>query len=962
MRQNAALKVFVEIPDHNLFLGTSKVVIDEKEFENRVNPAGAITWEIPLFCGIGKVSNVQLKNLEIGRDIRFSEEVSLAPYGEAGLSGCGRLVNGGYADYSLVRKSETGEFDSTSLIIGRKYINECPQYWNAVYRTVLKFQPPVDLTKCEAAALKLTGMERHFNTTTRIHVVKGTWTTFGSDSMFSAFQGWSDTEGAYSDTEILNETFNSSMFDPDENYIRLNEKGRAYIEECAAAGTLCKLVILSETDLAGDTAADPTGDEYMSFEAESARLEIRYNMKELENSTAIIYQAYDPVPSISAEMLRAWTGVVHDWVLDDHTLDLTLMQDKKRQDILVPSKLINTIDFEHVPDANIGLPHPLLIGEMQPTGEHRNGQGNFAGVRPVSWLTQMMSYSYPNCFKVPVIKDETDRKTVMLSGRKVAAHAEPFFIWNSSRGAYELYGGEMTIQLQIDGGMTIQGIQPFTNMSVFPHGATDGKFRVLSTVLPYKHESIGAGAVDGEKAYDKDENSYAALEANLCQHRFYFAAPDGVSDVRMLTYVVWAEFDDGVPEEALHLLIVRDKQAKWDPENSESWETFDNVTPWTEDAQKTYATFTVDSEGARQSIDLEQFCLVLYRLDSTPMTEVRITDICAIVSYTKDELTELYTYGKGLPFGSWIDGEGRDNDCDEDDIVENPSYVSEAVAREEMGYNENNLDVAAFDASASLLPGWKFAFGLNEQKSSMKLFGEIGEQSKSTYSFDERNCLTVQTWNPGRSFPHANANTPDVPAELDIFDEYAEKIDGIYQRHPIEPETFKVRPMKIGEVKNNFHLHYKYNPASREYEGYLFIGHGDGDQDEVETNLNVLNLENGMTLDGVGGLKEMTANCHNRIKATNTMDIRCPFVTDIVTATRIMQFHVETRAVMRWIVEIGNDPGTGILHEIGDYINVRHQRMLTPFSQSEMLSAKWRIIFKRHDQDRHRIELKAAKV
>jgi len=943
-------RIYVYIPSLDLFMGTVGATIDGEAFGNRLSGAGTITWDAPMFGGMATVSNVTIDNLELDRDIELAIGAEQEPMPQNGQIGAARITkeSGTGGSYADARGSATGQFLTSSIIIGRSWRFFAGADRWSVTRGLLQHALPVTLTSCNEAYITLDGIDKDTENGVELYVVERTWEAWATADLFDGFDGHKSGMTAYTGT-ILNERWHSDEFVAGgENKIRLNEHGRNYIETQAAAGKAVYFTILSKADYDG-TAGSNQNDQ-LRFEATTATLNLRYNTLELTNREAQIYYGYDPLPTALSDIFLRWTGVIHSYELSDKMLSLELRQAKNKHNRYIPDKQISKADYPECPDANVGKTYPLVIGEFAATSLHKTGVGNFTAYGPI---TSLINYSYPDCCKVYVVKDAVEEKQVLLSEKRVVNHSQPFFVWNGAINAFEIFHILTTVIVPL--GISEQTLTPRTETTGFPHSLSEQQFKALSTIIPSKHVVNGLGITDPEKAYDEDSDTYCSISQDNASIDFYFTRPEGISGTGAIAFLVYAKFIGGADPTDFHFLLVKDQRESIDDPND--WVQIADEATWTGDGLYLYGRYIIDNVSKdRQQIPLDQYRMTLYR-DTDDTGEVQVYDVCAVLAYNAEDITELYTYGKGLPYGSWVDAAGRSNSYTQgSDVVENPPMIVEALSREYMELTSSEIDTAAVDTASGELAAWKMAYDLLEMTPSMTHFGEVGEQSKSLVTFDESNRLTIITHDADRAFPNAGTNTPWKPGELDIFDEAAGLTNGAFTRHPIEPGSFTVEP--FSEPRNNFKLRYHYNYASNQYEGLLYINHGGGVLANVDTNIDEDYLENGMTLAGVGGLKDMTSNCYNRILTVNTRIIECPLIREEETATKVMQYYVTMHTADRHIAKF-RTYDNALLLELWDYINIRHRRLLTFMDQARMEQQKWRVLRIQHTQQAAKIGITA---
>lgn len=950
LKSSASYRLFVELPDAGLFLGTEGATIDGVEFGDRINPAGTIVWDSPLFGGMGSISNVNISNIELDRDLSFSTFAEIEPYPQYSLNGAGHVSAFHASDYSLARGSLLGTVNPVAMVVGRKQEMPLPPTYNyTVWRPYFQFKPPADLVTCEGGSIHVDGLEANTISSFDCILVKGTWPVLGYVDMFRRFDGWASGMTAYTGQQC-NKSFGTAHFSASgENAIRLNEYGRAVVEEAAAAGDFVRFALLSSSDYDGDSA--PAGNEYLTFDASSARLRLRYNTSSMLNTAARIYLAVDPVPSSSADMLLLWTGVVSSYAISERSLDLELQQDNRRQNVILPRRTITLEEFPDCPETNVGKPWPMLFGDFTTAAadvKHKNGVGYFYGEAGSAGGEILYGYRR-NMFPAIIAQQTAAAKQAILAGHDLKQHGNPLYLWNGSRNTYELFPVAMTHNTgETDG--VLYDLSTVGFSSDFPDSAVIYPFSIVQTSRPSGHDTEGS-PVWPERSYDDDPANWSLLvdEGDIIYYRF--ADPNGAS-IKVGTRI-WMVMSLAFIEGSQIQVIFQ-----YSDDDGYTWQDF-TVNPtyrdYSADGQVAYGVHT-DATLTFTISSLTQFRLKVYK--TVPDGAVRIYNVCCVIGYGNDEVNEALTFGQGRPDdgAGTVTGEAAK-------LIENPAHVVESIARDDMGLDGDGIDTDAFDDAAELLDGWKFAFHLGDSRDSLALFDELGAQSKSTIVYDSQNRLKMLAFDPDRPFPHADSATPDVPGELDIFDEEDYSSGGEFTRHHIVPETFEVRPVNLNEIRNDFKLYYNNNYASGEYEGYLYIDHGDGDADDVSTNIDEANLDGGRLLDGAAGLKEMTARCYNNIRSTNTMVIECPAIRDEATATKLLQHEVERRT--RELREASFETYmTAVAHEIGDPINIRHSRLTEDnlLGEAEMNAAKWEIKRYELDDDNWRVKIKALEM
>jgi len=935
-------RVFVNIPDANMFLGTKAATIGTDTFENQLKSSGSITWEIDKYGGMGKVSGVTIRNLDLGQDIDFATNLDIDDKLTVSTPGAGRIQKSSSV-YQTAREATAGDDISyANITVGRRSVGEPALYYT--YRGFIQFDIPSGLTSCEEAELILAGSNDSAASDFEIYVIEANWSAYGSPLMYDDFAGWQSGLTAYTDT-VLNKTYRTEEFSASSiaNAIRFNTDGRAAV--VSNAGSTLKLMILSKNDYAGSAA--PVYDEYIKYVAQSVVLRLKYNTYNLDNKEATVYIAYEPVPSALTSMLKEWTGVIDSYEINDRSLSLTLRQNNFKKDIVIPKNKITDDNWANSPDSNMGKPYPIVYGDFENTLLHKTGVANFSGYGPIGTL---INIAYPDCFKIPIVENLNESIKLIFSELRIKSGSFPIFTFDSNSNSYVMLLSKGGVVVWDAAGESRRTITPYTDTTRFPDalGAYEHGFQALSAVMPYKHAATGVGATDIANTYDTDTDTYGTLADYTGTFKYYFKSPAKASKASLIGFVVYAEFTGGADPTLLHFMINRNKKTAYD--DADDWTQLQNLTPWTKDDQYQYGFFLVDANNERLYTPLDEYELYLFREDSTG--DVNIYDVWAFATYPIDEVKELYTYGQGH-----YDSDGTITTLNA--LYENPAHIIESIARDEMSLDSDTLNETSFDTAATTLTAWKMALQILDRKEAMEIIDKLSRQSKSRMYWDNEDKLSVHIFDADEDYPNASdSDAGYIPGDLDIFDEDAVATNEVFTNHPIAPNSIRIYPVPIDEVYNDFTLEYKVNYATGDTEEVLYMTHGDGVAGSVETNMTEAYLENSQTLTA---LKTLCADSYNNIITTNTFVFKATAIRDEATANKLLQYLIERTTKRRWMVDLTTwQNALGV--ELGDYINVRNNRLDDLFTTAEMNRKKWEVIRRIDNLDNHQISLTAIEV
>uniref|UniRef100_A0A6M3KLR8 Tail protein n=1 Tax=viral metagenome TaxID=1070528 RepID=A0A6M3KLR8_9ZZZZ len=135
-----------------------------------------------------------------------------------------------------------------------------------------------------------------------------------------------------------------------------------------------------------------------------------------------------------------------------------------------------------------------------------------------------------------------------------------------------------------------------------------------------------------------------------------------------------------------------------------------------------------------------------------------------IINYIGDN--QLFVYGAGYEYGSWITDGGRSiGGLSPGDLIENPCHVIEAIARY-AGITTTNINTTKIDTAYTASSSWKLAYVINENISWMEFISSIAKLFALRIYFDYANQLAISTHNASANFTISGTSTP---GDRDIY-------------------------------------------------------------------------------------------------------------------------------------------------------------------------------------------------
>ncbi len=161
--------------------------------------------------------------------------------------------------------------------------------------------------------------------------------------------------------------------------------------------------------------------------------------------------------------------------------------------------------------------------------------------------------------------------------------------------------------------------------------------------------------------------------------------------------------------------------------------------------------------------------------------------------FQNDALADVFCYGKGRKYGSFITG--RTATLTTSSLNENPAYIIESIFRELLGLQDADIDNAAFDAvggDSGLRDhtAWKFARSLNQADDSLSVIHSICESA---------GVVLVES-----------AAGKERLVALDSYEQQADLRDSDLATENGKP-LIRVRQTPVGNIRNEFYLNYCYD-------------------------------------------------------------------------------------------------------------------------------------------------------
>jgi hypothetical protein len=937
-------RTFVRITDASdgseiLFAGTQALT----GYEDLIEGAGRITRSIRHEGGMAEVSGASVDNLILDRRIPFCTEISLEPQADPGVRGSGRVyvssaVYSSNPPLPLGRNALTGSLGSPAIVVGRNRTGTGP-YTYTMYRGYFQCKlPPTQLlttalTTCEDAYLELTGLGDYSTDDFTIYGLAGTWTDLAEgDPVFNSFTGWA-VSGDYTVSSNWIESWTMAEYGATVR-LRLNALGRAAI--VTAAGTadrIFRMMLISNRDADFvNYGTGSTGAEYVQFEADTAKLVLRYNSKTLDNQPVAIYFGVDPLPTAHTLMDLVWTGINDSYEITDRTFSTAMKQNDHKKNVMIPNSVLEKDTYPYLPDENVGKIIPVLYGDFLTEKTHsgilpsflngtvitnRYGNGDFVKGYIYKQYPDLTSYGFYFIIANHLIKESDFYPAIWLSSKKsfagIAGNASDILSGSDKSGEISVKTGTATDfpYNYISPGSGLTSVQPVI-----------GEIPKLAQ---------NYAAVNPDNAVNEDYTDWTEISVGAVGTQVEYNCPTPY---------------DGQVYDDITLVI-----ETYAPNGYESNKI--RIACYTyEDGGDTNLHYEyLNSDGQHlHNIALEylpskdrQILLWIQVMGDATTKVFRFRNICIIRGLNSDIKTEVFIKAKGR----YDDGSGTVTGT-ASALIENPSHVIESIARDEMSLTTAEIDTAAFDTAATALTGRKFAFQLLEQKPARELLNDLAFQARLKLWWDEQDRLTCKKFSATAYFPNSGT---DIPGALDTYTTTGEPTGGSFTTHQIISGP-KLTRMELDDVKNDFILKYKKNYATGEYSEVLRVNKDEENLDETIC----------AALGTTGAAQ--TALCvtsYAAVKTVNTLTIEAWAIRDETTATALMIHLIDRLSVRRWKLEFTAGP-SAVQHEEGDFINVQDDLITQQFGTATMLRKKWEIIGYDPDPITHDVVIRAIEV
>ena len=945
------------------------------------------------------------------------------PTGIAGLVSTGDIAEV-YAD---VRGETSGAVTTSVVSAGQRLTGAGASAAYSTYRTAIQIPIPAGITCEDAAIAFTGGDDySDTDCEIRIvQGTWASWVGGGIIDDFTGHEPGATSYDATVATGSpqLNETWHTNTHTTDDtNYIRLNRAGRNLIE--SKAGSYLKIIIMTKRDFDGDA---PTGNEYIRMISEGLVLKLRYNTYNIINEEASIYLAFaaagnslSTIASVS-DMQLVWTGVVDDYSIDERAMNLKLRQNNYKKDMRVPTQLMSLTDYDVLPKDNIGKPAPVVYGQVYTDdyGTHVAGIGveRVGGVRnPVSGVhfyfpspvLTLGEWSYDN----PMV--------VMVADREIYDAGTAFpAVWLDSLGMFaRIWGSIPSDTIDSVHMATVYPMLRYTTDKLGAGFTLTEQFLGIALSIPPSAVYDYSDVTDPEDAYN--ESGSGSVEFDLASDYAMFVFNDIGAPGEKDKVELVLEMTDGGGIYALGVYAMT-KPAYIDVSGSGqslivggSVSTFTDLSAWFTDNGVVDGDRLVVTSGVNEGIwtiddvttnielhiaeSMVNVVSQTYYIVASPTTTLRSVEsltgdgqrVVDLTDYSGWDINNLLI--KIKPTGNQtftisnvqlriftipdenfskiaLDKRGIKDDGSgtitgtAGALLEIPAHIIESVGRDIMGLATAEISTGKFDVSATALTSWVMALQIDDRVGTVSLLNDTGEQAKSKVFWDYNDKLSIVTHDNDAGFANAATATPEVPGELDIFDEAAPVTSGSFTRHPILKEGFARQPFEMtcigtDKVMNDFVLHYFLNIFSGNYERELHITNGAGVTGDVDTNITEASLENSQTLDV---LKELVTDSYNEIAATNTWEYEAWAIYDDATANKLIQYYIERLTKNRWIASFSTSLNA-LAVELGDYINIRHHRVTEVLGTPTSLVQKWEVIKISHDLDSQQITIEAIEV
>ncbi len=1015
-------RVFVYIPSVNLFLGTEA----SGSFEDSIADFDTISQSIDKYGGMAEVSSFGVRNLLLGNRFTLSTEASISPQREGTYDGAGRIYaeSAPAGTYLSARNATTGtNFASPAIVAGRNYINQPDIY--QVYRGYLQFTLPTGITSCEEAVIELTGMGISPGASFTLDLVRGNWSALSSTTgIYNDFYNWA-ASGAYGITNYA-ETWTTAEYVAGTNKLRLNAAGRSLVVSSTGTTLkfmlLSSLDVLRSLESEKPTTQEyvqfEAGTALLKLRYNTKTLDNQEAQVYLAYSP--VPDAYTDMQLLWTGVIDDYS--VDNKYLNlkmkqnDHKKNIMIptkiitiedFQDCPEENLNKPYPIpYGAADSGTTGETKLAIAREYSGSSLNPISGVRNyfpspivKNGNadmnvpmeiliskdaifdFIDGYPAVWVSGIKAfarlwanigsdlgtaYQYVNAYPKErwTASSNTGSKLKELKFG-YAASIIPTYVFDyddvtTPEDSYDDTGG--TAALPVLGDSFSIG---------FPSTGSGGNIEKAEIVFQLKDNPAGDSYI--KCVLYKNPTDYLDLNSPAA----YVELTDGVtSRPGGIQHFVsaGAQFSSAgiVAGDFLNITTINGNEGRYKiaAVTSETElhlsDTLTNATAQTYHITKKLTTplHTEDIiKGTGQVVidvtdhvswDTENYIIQFYYNNEVQHGPFEISHVQMRFFVSEfDKITTIYSDKEGRKFGTWIDAAGRTNSYNANELIENPAYVIETLARDEVSLATAEIDTANFDAAGTELSAWEFALQLEKREVARSILHNLYRQCRSKGLWDEQDRLSIVTFDSGAYFPTSGT---DVPSGLDIFDTTGSPVSDAVTTNPI----FDISIERVGldEVKNDFVLKYKKNYASNDYLGTLYMTNGLGTAGSVATNMTEAYLENSQTLTV---LKTYTSDSYTKYGTTNTLEFEADCIRDEATANKLLQYLIERMWKRRYIVTV-TTKFNAIGLELGDFVNIRDDRINDLFGETTAALKKWEIIRKQVDLNNMKITFTTIEV
>jgi hypothetical protein len=968
-----------------------------------------ISRTIPHEGGMSTVGSVTIEDLILDDDLTLCTDLTIEPTIEGPVRGAGRLLSIGTPGevYADVRDDTTSEWDDVRMVVGRWYTGSDT---HVVARAPIQFAIPSTVTSCEDGYIALTGVnDYHGATHWSVHLVAGTWSALSEKGdMFDNFTGHA-ASGDYTLVD-LGEAWTTEEYGA-VTYIQLNEAGRAAV--VAAKGSSLKLMLVSDRDADFTTySAGADGNEYVMFDAPTARLVLRTNTINLENQIASLYFGVDPLPADYTGMDLVFTGVVDRYDITDRILSLTLTPNDHKKNPMLPKGIITTATFPNCPEEHVGEGYPMVYGSASDAlmGAHEAGIGyekNYVSHTLTNEEIGLFDY-----FPCPVVDPgnataDGPMRVLVSSGAIKRAFLGAPAVWNGTARAW----ARMLSYTSLIQGTTHRYIDLYPDRRII--GSYDGvsysdadiyeEFfgHVISLIPSYVQNSDGVtspedvygAGVSMDAANDQVTVGFSqetvmpgAEKIEVC----FSLTTTGNCEIYCKILSKDADFKvyggDGVA--ANHLPGFSTFTSASVDFNAAGVTTADHIVIFGATGGIYSEISSIDSDHvliipaivAASSLEFKiiKAGAVVHSFTNIMKNTIGTADVVLdATQYLTETLDNYYVqilkfaHSAGVAQVSYLQVKYytqpsetiREIGLDKQGAMYG-TWISGRAGGHSSGdlielpahivesIGRDGMDLATAEINTSAFDAAATALA------GMKMAFQISERKRAReYLKDLAYQGRMKLWWDDRDRLKAKVfaataaypvSGSNIPALLDVFTETGEPSGDSFTTHQIVGEP-KIR-RRLDEMKNDFVFRYRLNHATGEY-GAVITCNKDG-----------TTLSDG-DLSGVTGA-ELVALCqaaYDETGSVETLEVEAWAVRDDATAAQTVQHLVQRLATMPWEITFEAGPSANVFEE-ADFVNIRCGVVQNRLGIAQMRKQKWEIIGHEPDVKGHDVGITAVQV